>query len=105
MIRVGPAFAMKFAFEGLNARLHALEFLDQLFVRGLRDRLALRRRVVRKRAASGHGQNGSHGQRGGQTAVSLRHQGIKIDLVSARGKIDTVFAILLDCRLLSALHR
>jgi hypothetical protein len=105
MIRIGRAFAMKFAFEGLDARLHALQFIDQLLVRGLRNRLSLRRRVVCNRAASGRGQKGSHGQRGGQTAVSLSRQGIEIDRANPRGKNATAFVTLLACRLLFALHR
>jgi hypothetical protein len=104
MIRIGRAFAMKFAFEGLDARLHALQFIDQLLVRGLRNRLSLRRRVVCNRAASGRGQKGSHG-RGGQTAVSLSRQGIEIDRANPRGKNATAFVTLLACRLLFALHR
>jgi hypothetical protein len=105
MIRIGRAFAMKFAFEGLDARLHALQFIDQLLVRGLRNRLSLRRRVVCNRAASGRGQKGSHGQRGGQTAVSLSREGIEIDRANPRGKNATAFVTLLACRLLFALHR
>jgi hypothetical protein len=93
---------MKFAFERLDARLHALQFFDQLFIRGLRNRLSLRRRggapfpaMARKEAT----------ERGGQTTISLWCQGFEIDRASPRRKNDIAFSTLPACRLLFALHR
>src|ERR1700730_5822565 len=105
MISIGLPLATEFACELSDPALPALELFDQLFVRRLRDRSSLSRSLVRKRAASGHGQNGSHGQRGGQTAVSLSNQGIERDRAGTRDKNATALATLPASRLLFALHR